>query len=91
VTIFNKRNALLGFVTWKALQLRRKPKQRSPLKIAAFVALGVVSAGILAAILAVALRRNGHAGDELDAEAQELTDELEAELEAAVPEPGFAE
>jgi hypothetical protein len=91
VTIFNKRNALLGFITWKALQQRRKQKQRNPLKIAAFIALGVVSAGVLAAILAVALRRNGNvdAAEELDAE--EFADELEAELAAAVPEPGFAE
>jgi len=89
VTIFNKRNALLGFITWKALQ-RRKQKQRNPLKIAAFIALGVVSAGVLAAILAVALRRNGNVeAEELDAE--EFADELEAELAAAVPEPGFAE
>jgi hypothetical protein len=90
VTIFNKRNALLGFITWKALQQRRKQKQRNPLKIAAFIALGVVSAGVLAAILAVALRRNGNVeAEELDAE--EFADELEAELAAAVPEPGFAE
>ena len=89
MTIFNKRNALLGFITWKALQ-RRKQKQRNPLKIAAFIALGVVSAGVLAAILAVALRRNGNVeAEELDAE--EFADELEAELAAAVPEPGFAE
>jgi len=89
VTIFNKRNAVLGFITWKALQLRRKQKQRNPLKIAAFIALGVVSAGVLAAVLAVALRRNGNAeAEELSAE--EFADELEAELEAAVPEPGFA-
>ena len=79
-------------MTWKALQLRRKPKRRSPLKIAAFVALGVVSAGILAAVLAVALRRNGRAeAEERGAEAQERADGLEAELATAVPEPGFAE
>ena len=90
MTVFNNRNALLGFITWKALQLRRKKKQRHTLKIAAFVALGVVSAGILAAVLAVALRRNGSVeAEELSAE--EFADELEAELEAAVPEPGFAE
>ena len=85
VTIFNKRNALLGFITWKALQQKRK-KQRHMLKIAAFVALGVVSAGVLAAILAVALRRNGNVEVEgLDLE--EFAEELEAELDAAVPEP----
>jgi hypothetical protein len=88
VTIFNKRNALLGFITWKALQQRRK--QRHTLKIAAFVALGIVSAGVLAAVLAVVLRRNGHA--EVDeAELEEFAEALEAELGTAVPEPGFAE
>ena len=89
MTVFNKRNALLGFMTWKALQLRRKQKQRNPLKIAAFIALGVVSAGILAAALAVALRRNG-SGEVEEPSVEEFADELEAELEAAVPEPGFA-
>jgi hypothetical protein len=90
VTIFNKRNALLGFITWKALQQRRKRQQRHTLKIAAFVALGIVSAGILAGILAVALRRNGSSEAE-EPDAEEFVDELEAELGAAVPEPGFAE
>jgi hypothetical protein len=84
--MFNKRNAVLGFITWKALQLRRKRQQRNTLKIAAFVALGVVSVGILAAVLAVALRRNGNAEAE-EIEAEEFVDELEAELAAAVPEP----
>jgi hypothetical protein len=89
VTIFNRRNALLGFITWKALQQRRK-RQRHTLKIIAFVALGVVSAGILAAVLAVALRRNGNAEVE-EAELEEFAEALEAELGTAVPEPGFAE
>ncbi len=56
------------------------------LKIAAFVALGVVSAGVLAAILAVALRRNGNVEVEAP-DLEEFADELEAELDAAVPEP----
>jgi hypothetical protein len=86
VNVFNKRNALLGFVTWKALQQRRKRKQRHGLKVAAYVALGVVSAGILAAALAVALRRNGSAEVE-EPSVDEFADELEAELESAVPEP----
>ena len=85
MTIFNKRNALLGFITLKALQQKRK-RQRHTLKIAAFIALGVVSAGVLAAILAVALRRNGNVEAEA-AELEEFADELAAELDAAVPEP----
>ena len=85
MTIFNKRNALLGFITLKALQQKRK-RQRHTLKIAAFVALGVVSAGVLAAVLAVALRRNGNVEAE-EAELEEFAEELAAELDAAVPEP----
>ena len=69
------------------------------MKLAAFVALGIVSAGILAALLAVALRRNGKIEAEgLDLDVAEFEAELEAELEAgildsAMPEPGrgFAE
>ena len=86
MTIFNKRNALLGFITWKALQQKRKRQQRHTLKIAAFVALGVVSAGILAAILAIALRRNGNVEAE-GPDFEEFAEELEAELDVAVPEP----
>ena len=55
-----------------------------------FVALGVVSAGVLAAILAVALRRNGNVEVEAP-DLEEFADELEAELGTTVSEPGFAE
>ncbi len=81
MTIFNKRNALVGFITLKALERSRQRKKRNTMKLAAFVALGIVSAGILAAVLAVALRRNGKADEEV-----EVT-ELEDELAAAMPEP----
>ena len=60
------------------------------MKLVGFVVLGVVSAGILAGLLAVALRRNGSAEVE-EPSVDEFADELEAELAAAVPEPGFAE
>ena len=99
MTIFNRRNALVGFITLKALERSRKKRQRSTLKLVAFVALGIVSAGILAAVLAVALRRNGKTeaeGQGLDVAELSLEAELEAELDAgipdsAMPEPGFAE
>ena len=95
MTIFNKRNALVGFITLKALERSRTKRQRHTLKLAAFVALGIVSAGILAALLAVALRRNGKT-EAVDLDVAELEAELEAELDAgipdsAMPEPGFAE
>ena len=93
VTIFTKRNALIGFITLKALERTRRRKQRHTLKLVAFIALGIVSAGILAALLAVALRRNGKTQDE-ELDVTELESELEAELEseldAALPEPAEA-
>ena len=55
MTIFNKRNALVGFLTLKWLERRRRRrKQRNALKIAA---LGVVSVGILAGVGAILVRR----------------------------------
>jgi hypothetical protein len=54
VKIFNKRNALVGFVTLKWLERRRRRKQRNALKIAA---LGVVSLGILAGVGAILVKR----------------------------------
>ncbi len=60
MSIYNRRNAAVGYLTIKALQReidrRRKPR-RSGLKVAAYLGLGLVSAGILAAALAIALKR----------------------------------
>jgi cell division protein FtsB len=94
VTIFNKRNALVGFITLKALERRRRRKQRHVLRLAAFIALGIVSAGILAALAAVVLRRQretpGEEGQRLEGFA--IADEAKSvdEFDAALPEPGFA-
>lgn len=60
MSIYNRRNAAVGYLTIKALQReihRRRRPRRSGLKVAAYVGLGLVSAGILAAALAIALRR----------------------------------
>jgi hypothetical protein len=67
MSFYNRRNAAVGYLTIKALQReldkRRKPR-RSGMKVAAYVGLGLVSAGILAAALAIALkRRQGDAED----------------------------
>jgi hypothetical protein len=63
VSIFTKRNALVGFVTLKALERRKQRRNRHALKLVALVVLGLVSAGVLAAIVAVALRRQRDAGE----------------------------
>ena len=57
--IYTRRNAAIGYLALKAIQrgTGRKPKRRSGFKVAAYVGLGLVSAGILAAVLAIALKR----------------------------------
>jgi hypothetical protein len=73
--IYTRKNALVGYLVIgskkRALQ-RRVRRRRSGLKVAAYVGLGVVSAGILAGVLAIALRRRlgemDDAGFEGDAE-----------------------
>ena len=61
MSIYNRRNAAVGYVTIKALRHAMNRKQererRRKIKVAAYVGLGLVSAGILAAALAIALRR----------------------------------
>ena len=65
MSIFNKRNALVGYATLEALKHRRK-KRKAP-KVALYLGLGLVSAGVLAALVAVLLhkRRNGSEPQEL--------------------------
>lgn len=50
---------MVGYLTLKAMQraIDRRQKRRGSLRVAAYVGLGLVSAGILAAVLAVALKR----------------------------------
>ena len=58
--IYTRRNAAVGYLALKAMQRtidkKRRPR-RSGLRVATYVGLGLVSAGILAGILAIALRR----------------------------------
>jgi hypothetical protein len=58
--IYTRRNAAVGYLTLKALQRqieKKRRKRRSGFKVAAYVGLGLVSAGILAGVLAIALKR----------------------------------
>jgi hypothetical protein len=96
VSIFTKRNALVGFVTLKALERRRKQRQRHTLRLAAFVALGLISAGILAAVAVAVLHRHKDAQEpeeESRLEGYAVADEpgmRDTELDGALVEPGFA-
>ena len=72
--IHTRRNSAVGYLTLKAIQRSRdRKRKRSGLKVAAYVGLGLVSAGILAAALAVALKRRSGDSDEesvLESEAE---------------------
>jgi hypothetical protein len=62
VTVFNKRNALIGFLTLEMLKRRRRARllrRRRP-RIAAFSLLGLVSVVAFVGIVAVVLRRRGN-------------------------------
>jgi hypothetical protein len=75
MSFYNRRNAAVGYLTLKALQRqieRKRRKRRSGMKVAAYVGLGLVSAGILAAALAIVLKRrhNGVEDDAFESEAE---------------------
>jgi len=94
VSIFTKRNAAVGYITLKALDRRRR--RRSGLKLGLYVALGLVSVGILAGVAAVAMRRHGasaagesdeESGAPDEPESDEPESEIVGEYVTAPPEP----
>ncbi len=100
MSIYNKRNALVGYLTLKELK-RRRHKRRPALKLVAFVVLGIISAGILAAVAAAVIRRqkdaqNGrHEAKHLEgyavaSEAAKVESSDPVEFDVELPEPGTA-
>ena len=87
MSIYNRRNAAVGYLTLRAVQRaiekKRRPR-RSGLRVAAYVGLGLVSAGILAGVLAIALRRRH--GDGVEDSSFEGENEIVGEYVTA-PEP----
>jgi hypothetical protein len=70
MSIYNRRNAAVGYLTLKAMQRaidKKRKRGRSGLKIATYVGLGLVSAGILAGVLAIMLRRRKGDAEEITA------------------------
>jgi hypothetical protein len=91
MTIFNRRNALVGFITVKALKRRLRRRRRNTRKLAAYVALGLISGGILAALVAVALRRQRETHEGSHLEGYAVADEGTAKGEGfSPPEPAPA-
>jgi len=74
--IYTRKNALVGYLVLeskkRAIQKKVRRRRRSGLKVAAYVGLGLISVGVLAGVLAIALRhRSGDTADsafESDAE-----------------------
>lgn len=67
MSIYNRRNAAVGYLTLRAVQRavsKKRHRRRSGLRVATYVGLGLVSAGILAGLLAIALRRRHGDADE---------------------------
>jgi len=90
VSIFTKRNAVIGYLTLKALKHRRK--RRSGAKLGLYIALGLVSFGILAGVAAVVARRSGTSVADAedaaaDAESDEADDEIVGEYVMTATEP----
>jgi hypothetical protein len=86
VDVFNKRNALIGFLTLEVLKRRRRAKQlrrRAP-KIAVVSLLGLASLAALAGIIAVVLRRRN--GEDVPAIVQD-DEEIVGEYVTASAEP----
>ena len=66
--IYTRKNALVGYLVLeskkRAIQKKVRRRRRSGLKVAAYVGLGLISAGVLAGVLAIALRhRSGDAAE----------------------------
>ena len=86
MTIHTRKNSAVGYLTLKAIQrsVQRKRKRRTGLKVAAYVGLGLVSAGILAAVVALALKRRSP--DVVEGGETESENEIVGEYVTA-PEP----
>ncbi|MDQ3426056.1 MAG: hypothetical protein ACR2GV_02270 [Gaiellaceae bacterium] len=87
MSVINKRNAVLGYATLKVLERRRKQRKRSAPKIALYLVLGLMSAGILAGLVAVLVRRHRSEAEAGDDVVDDEESEVVGEQVARSPEP----
>jgi hypothetical protein len=86
MNVFTRRNALVGFVTLKALENRlSRKKRRSRTRRIAAIGIGVLSLGMLAGIAVLLLRRGNGSSDEPGT--AESDDEIVGEVVTAAAEP----
>ena len=97
MSVFTKRNAAVGYITLKAVSraLERRRRRRSGLRLGLYIALGLISVGILAGVAVVAMRRQSGTAEEpeegssaaAEAESDEADSEIVGEYVTAAPEP----
>jgi len=93
VNIFTKRNAVVGYVALRVFD--RRLRMRSGSRLSLYIALGLISFGILAGVATVALRRRGGTAVEGpeesaatdEAESDEAESEIVGEYVTPTPEP----
>ena len=99
MTVFNRRNALVGFVTLKAAsRARRRRQQRlgGNLRTALFVTAAIVSVGVLAVVAVAFLKAKKSGPQHLEGyaaaeDAEKIPDGGEAETASADPGAVIAE
>jgi hypothetical protein len=87
--VFNRRNAVVGYVALKVASRKLRRRKRSGARIALFVSLGIVSLGILAGLAFILLRRQQGEPEESERRAfgDEAGSEVLGEYVTASPEP----
>ena len=94
MNIFTKRNAVVGYVALRVFD--RRLRMRSGSRLSLYIALGLISFGILAGVAAVALRRRGAAAVEAmdeesaavgETEIDEAEGQIVGEYVTTAPEP----
>ena len=85
MNVFTKRNAAVGYVTLKAASrvLERRRRRRNDHKLGLYVALGLISLGILAGVVAVLARRRLGASEVAEEAAEVGADAAAVAEEAA--------
>ena len=85
MNVFTKRNAAVGYVTLKAASrmLERRKRRRNDRKLGLYVALGLISLGILAGVVAVLARRRRGASEVAEEAAEVGADAAAVAEEAA--------
>jgi hypothetical protein len=89
VSIYNRRNALVGFVAIKVIQRRLRRRKRTARKALVFGGLGLLSVGALVGVGAVLVKRQRGEARHLEgyAEVEEAESAIVGEPDTASSEP----